>query len=164
MCGGCTVATAFSRDPSTRFRCSIELHPAIHCYHAKPSALSGPFAIRGLPFFPREGSQRGSRHRCWCREGRAFGKPAPRNDRDQRLARRDAPRKYTFRHLPPFAICEDASVRDDWIVEPNIPYCFKITTSRRLLGPRRERTRGWRGHGSEVALPFGDEGWFERPA
>jgi hypothetical protein len=72
--------------------------------------------------------------------GRAFGKRAPRNDRDQRLARLDAPRKYTFRHLPPFAICEDASVRDDWIVEPNNPYCFKISTSRGALGPRRERT------------------------
>ena len=76
MCGGCTVATAFSRDPSTRFRCSIELHPAIHYYHAKPSAVSGPFAICGLPFFPREGLQLGSRHQGWCRGGRAFGKPA----------------------------------------------------------------------------------------
>jgi hypothetical protein len=92
------------------------------------------------------------------------GSPLRRNDRDQRMARLDAPRKYTFRHLPPFAICEDASVRDDWIVEPKNPYCFKTSTTQRALGPRRERTRGWRGHGTEVALPFADEGWFERPA
>ena len=64
----------------------------------------------------------------WCRGAAPSGSPIPRNDRDQRLARLDAPRKYTFRHLPPFVICEDANVRDDWIVEPN-PYCFKISTS-----------------------------------
>jgi hypothetical protein len=123
MCGGCAVAAAFFRDPSMRFRCSIELHPAIHCSHAKPFAVFGPFAIRGLPFFPREGSQRGSRHRA----GTAG---------------------HAFRHMPRFAIREDASVRDDWIVEPNNPYCFKISTSRRALGPRRERTR----EGEDMAL------------
>jgi hypothetical protein len=53
---------------------------------------------------------------------RAFGKPTSPNDRG---VRRHSPRKYTLRHLPPFAICEDATVRDDWIVEPNSPYCFK---------------------------------------
>jgi hypothetical protein len=41
------------------------------------------------------------------------------------LVRRHSPRKYTLRHLPPFAICEDATVRDDWIARPNSPYCFK---------------------------------------
>jgi len=164
MCGGCTVATAFSRDPSTRFRCSIELHPAIHYYHAKPSAVSGPFAICGLPFFPREGLQLGSRHRGWCRGGRAFGKPASPKRSGPTYGEARCAAKYTFRELPPFAICEDASVRDDWIVEPKNPYCFKTSTTQRALGPRRERTRGWRGHGTEVALPFADEGWFERPA
>ena len=31
------------------------------------------------------------------------------------LVRRHSPRKYTLRHVPPFAVCEDATVRDDWI-------------------------------------------------
>jgi len=128
----------FSRDPSMRFYCSIGTYPAIRCYHAKPFAISGPFAIRGLPFFPREGSQRGSRHRAGAARPRLRGSLLPRNDQDQRLARLDALRKHTFRHLPPFAICEDTSVRDDWIIEPNNPYCFKISTTGRALGPRRE--------------------------
>jgi hypothetical protein len=125
-----------------RFRCSIELHPAIHCYHAKPFAVSGPFAIRGLPFFPREGSQRGSRHRAGAAGPRLRGDRFPEMIGTQRLARLDAPRKYTFRHLPPFVVCEDASVRDDWIVEPNNPYCFKNqhVRSRRCS---RSTSPGW---------------------
>jgi hypothetical protein len=52
--------------------------------------------------------------------GRAFGKPV----QDQRLVTLDA-RKHAFRHLPPFAICEDTSVRDDWIVEQTIRIASK---------------------------------------
>ena len=68
--------SAFARDPSMRFRCSIGSHPAIHFFQARiPFATSGPFAIRGLPFFPREGSRTRFASPSWCRRGRTFEEP-----------------------------------------------------------------------------------------
>jgi len=54
-----------------RFYFSIGTYPAIRCYHAKPFAISGPFAIRGLPFFPRDRSA--VRVTELVPRGRAFG-------------------------------------------------------------------------------------------
>jgi hypothetical protein len=43
----------------------------------------------------------------WCHCTAASGSPPPLCG--------DIPREYTLRHVPPFAVCEDATVRDDWI-------------------------------------------------
>jgi hypothetical protein len=67
--------------------------PLIHFFQAKIVRHLRPFAVRGLPFFSREGSQTRFTSPSWCRGVAPSRSQFPRNDQDQRLSRLDAPRE-----------------------------------------------------------------------
>src|SRR4029077_19209644 len=73
--------------------------------------------------------------------------------------------KYALRHVSPFAVCEDATVRDDWICRTKQSVLLQESAQDdERSAPDVNGTRGWREHGIEVALPFWEEGEFEWPA